>query len=304
MTGTVVEERASERAVSVIVPTRALAGRAAVVRRSITSLLAQQDVTVAPIVVINGPDGDDALVRELHSDPRLRVVTLASADLPAALRAGREHVRTPFFAELDDDDELMPDALARRVAILESDASCDVVITNGYRQDRTTQCLHVEDAAAVIRDPLRALARQNWLLPGSWLCRTDRVGAALFDGMPRYLECTYLGLCFAMQYRMRFLDEPTVSWHMDSPLSVSASGDYVLGQVPALERILELDLPADVRQRYREELARACHGIARHYRAAGALRKSWDWHLRSLREPGGWRHIGFTRRLLRPRPRG
>jgi Glycosyl transferase family 2 len=295
------EAGSEARSVSVIVPTRALAGRAEVLRRAIDSVLSQQGVTVTPIVVINGPDGDGALVRELHADGRLCIVTLASADLPRALRAGRERAGTPYFAELDDDDVLVPDALARRIAVLEADTECDVVITNGYRQDVTRQSVHVKDAAAVVRDPLRALARQNWLLPGSWLCRTSRVDADLFDGMPRYLECTYLGLCFAMQYRMHFMAEPTVIWHTDSPLSVSASSEYVLGQVPALQRILELDLPADVRQRYREELAPACNAIARLYRADGALREAWDWHLRSVREPGGWRHIGFTRQLLRLR---
>jgi len=285
----------------VIVPTRALAGRAAVLRRALDSVLAQRSVRVVPIVVINGPDGDAALVRELHADARLRIITLSSADLPAALRAGREQVETPYFAELDDDDVLLADALARRAEVLESDAECDVVITNGLRDDGTAQVVHVVDVAAVERDPLRALIRQNWLLPGSWMCRTDRVGAGLFGGMPRYLECTYLGLCFAMQFRMRFLAEPTVIWHTDSPLSVSASSDYILGQVPALERILEMDLPADVRQRYREELAPACNAIARQHAAAGSLREAWNWHVRSLREPGGWRHVGFTRQLFRPR---
>jgi glycosyltransferase involved in cell wall biosynthesis len=286
-------------AVSVIMPTRALAGRASVLRRAVKSVLAQEGVAVTPIVVINGREGDVALVRDLHANPRLRIVTLPSADLPAALLAGREHVDSPFFAELDDDDVLLPGALAHRAGVLIDDPECDVVITNGYRQDATTSGLHVTDAAAVERDPLRAMTRHNWLLPGSWMCRTERVGPTLFDGMPRYLECTYLGLSFAMEYRMRFLAEPTVIWHTDSPLSVSASSEYIFGQVPALERILNLELPADVRRSYREKVALACHEIAREHRARGALRQAWSWHLRSLREAGGWRHFAFTRRLLR-----
>jgi hypothetical protein len=103
---------------------------------------------------------------------------------------------------------------------------------------------------------------------------------------------------------MHFMAEPTVIWHTDSPLSVSASSDYIVGQVPALERILELDLPPDVRRRYREAVAPACNTIARRCAAEGRLREAWSWHLRSLREAGGWRHIGFTRQLLRPRAAG
>jgi len=49
----------------------------------------------------------------------------------------------------------------------------------------------------------------------------------------------------------------------------------------------------------RRRVARAYHHAADFDWRAGALRSAWQWHLASLLEPGGWRHITFTRHLLR-----
>ncbi|MGH7506143.1 MAG: glycosyltransferase family 2 protein [Longimicrobiales bacterium] len=288
--------------VSVIMPTRALPERAALLRRALESVLAQQCVHVAPIVVINGTAADPSLVRELRADRLLRVVALERADLPAALCAGRALVDTPFFAALDDDDLLLPGALAARVAAVEAEPGFDAVVSNGLRRDLRRDVLHLTDITRIERDPVGALPRSNWLLPGSWLCRSEKVGPWLFEGMPQYLECTYLALRLATRSRLQFLDEPTVIWHVDTPASVSRSRDYILGQVPALLRILELDMPAGVRTEFRAKLSYACHAIAYLHLTEGAVGKAWSWHLRSLREPRGWRHLPFTRKLLRPPP--
>lgn len=284
--------------VSVIMPTLALAARGALVRRALDSVLDQQNVHAVPVVVINGPSRDPGLSRDLRADRRLRVATLEQPDLPAALRAGRELVDTPFFAELDDDDVMLPGALAARVRALEEPPQCDVVVTNGFRRDSAGDTLVIPDVAKVARNPLRALLERNWLLPGSWLCRTDAVGPEIFDGMPKFAECTYLALRFASGYRLRFMEHPTIAWYADTPQSASKSRDYVLGHVASLRRILELDLPRDVRAGYRGKMAAAFNGIAALYLREGDLKQAWRCHFRSLREPRGWRHFLFTLRLL------
>jgi len=279
-------------------PTLAHQTRDALLRRALDSVLEQQGARGVPVVVINGPGRDAALTRDILADRRLRVAILEQPDLPAALRAGRELVDTPFFAELDDDDVLLPGALATRVQALQQPPPCDVVVTNGFRRDAAGDTLIMADVPKVERNPLRALLKGNWLLPGSWLCRTDAVGPGIFDGMPKFAECTYLALQFAARYRIRFVERPTVVWNADTPESASKSRDYVLGRVAALRRILELDLPPDVRTGYRGAVAGAHHGIAALYLREGELQQAWRWHLRSLREPRGWRHLLFTRRLL------
>jgi glycosyltransferase involved in cell wall biosynthesis len=287
--------------VEVIVPTEARLGRAALLRGALRSILEQEGVQARPIVVVNGDGVDPGLRAELEADPRLRVRVVAEAHLPGALRIGREMVRSPWFAALDDDDLLLPGALAARLGVLCARPEVDVVVSNGYRQDPSGNVLQVPDAALVQRDPLRAMLTSNWLLPGSWLCRSDQVGPELFDAMPKYLECTYLGLRFASGYRMFFLELPTVIWRTATPDSMSKSRSFALGQAPALRRLLELELPGEIRADLKRHLTGALHAEAELRLREGARRDAWRQHLRSLCGRGGWRYLGFTTALLRGR---
>jgi hypothetical protein len=286
------------QAVTVIVPTQAMPERHALFKRAIESVLSQDGVRVVPLVVINGTNQDPVLVREIMADGRLRTATSAPG-LATALVVGRELVDTPFFAELDDDDIYLPGALSARLRALET-LDVDTVISNGLRRNAGGDVLHIPDTTAVARDPLRALCRANWLLPGSWLCRTDRVEPWLMRGMPAHLECTWLAVRFATRTRIHILERPTVVWHTDTPCAVTRTSEYVLGQVPGLKRILELELPPDVRDEFRRRLAPACHMIAELYLRSGRRGQAWRWHLRSLVEPGGASFLPFTVRMLAP----
>lgn len=281
-------------------PTRGLAGRAGVLWRTIDSVLGQERIRACPILVLNGSGADPDLVRALNADARLRVITVEQEGLPAALRVGRQHVHTAFFATLDDDDVLLPHALATRLEAARRDPGPDVVVTNGLRRGSEGDFPHVSDPDAVQRDPLGALVGMNWLLPGSWLCRSDAADATLFDGMPAHLECTYLALRFASDLRMQFLSEPTVIWDTTSPQSASSSPAFRLGQAAAIETLLELEMPPRLRASFERRLRYACHANAEHFLAMADLRLAWSWHLRSLRADGGWRHLPFTRKLLFP----
>lgn len=271
---------------------------------AVESVLLQDDVQPIPLVVLNGTRASPAVERWLRRDERIRLIALEQADLPTALRVGRAAVDTPYFGSLDDDDELLPGALAHRVELLEhgdrgdDPSPADVVVTNGYRREDGTDRLNVPADAAVAADPLRSLLEANWLLPGSWLCRSSTVHEELFDGMPRYLECTYLAARFATGYEMRWSGRPTVAYRLGSPGAESRSRGYVVGQADALRRILELPLPADVERDFRRRIAVAYHGAAEYDRRSGDFGAAWRWHLASLRSPGGWRYLPYTRRLI------
>ncbi|MCI0436898.1 MAG: glycosyltransferase family 2 protein [Gemmatimonadetes bacterium] len=284
--------------VDVILPTRAFPGRAELLHRAITSVLQQVDARAVPLVVINGRSADPGLVRDLEADRRLRVIRQTEAGLPEALRAGRLAVRSSWFATLDDDDELVPDALVTRLRAAGESPGPDVVVTNGIQRGPAGDFVHVRDASAVARDPLAALLDLTWLLPGSWLCRTGAEPSGLFDHMPRYLECTYLALRFASAARMRFLAEPTVIWHTQTPLSLSGSREFRIGQAAALERLLEWPMPAPLRASFARRLRQACHANAELFLDENARAEAWRWHLRSLRQTQGWRHLLYTRKLL------
>ena len=233
----------------------------------------------------------------------MRTLVLERADLPAALLAGRKLVQQPWFAELDDDDELLPGALILRVRTLESRPECGAVVTNGIRRGDSGDSVHLADVQAVEADPLRCFLAQNWLLPGSWLARTDAVAESVFAGMPRYLECTYLAVRLTSVTTLAFLDEPTVVYHEDTPSSESKSPQYVLGQEAALRRILELELPPDVRRRFELRLAPTCWTAADVLAQRGDLRETWRMRLRALSYPGGWRLLAAAPGLLRPKAR-
>lgn len=285
--------------VSVIMPTRALPERALHLRRARESVLEQRGVRASLIVVVNGPQREPGLVEELEAHPRVRLTSLEAADLPAALRRGRELVETPWFAELDDDDVLLPGALRRRVDALRRRPDAIAAVDNGLVRRPEGDRRAMDDVEAVRSDPLRALLRANWLLPGSWLCRSDAVGVELFEGMPECLECTYLAARLALTGRVRILDEVGVVWHKDLWPSASSGRRYVLAQEDALGRILELDLPSDVARKFRRRLCSARHAAADLHLEEGNLAGAWAAHLRSLVGVGGWRHLPSTRRFLR-----
>ena len=290
--------RSTSRHVTVIVPTQARRERAAALRAAIDSVLAQDGVSVVPLIVVNGVRREPAIVERLLGDGRLRVVVSETVGLPAALHAGRLAVDTPWFADLDDDDLLLPGALALRLDALRARPDCHSVVTNGFRR-RGSKDVRAPKDLDVAADPMRALLRLNWFLPGSYLCRTDDVGPEIFQHMPRYLERTYLALRLTLHGAILWLDQPTVVNHVDTPDSESASRDSALAQADALRRILELELPRDVHEALRARIAPACHSASELELRAGRLGEAVRWHVRSLREPGGWRFLPYTRHLLR-----
>lgn len=284
--------------VSVIVPTSALPRRRALIWRAINSILDQANICAVPTVIVNGPDRDRDLTRELVADRRLRVHVLEEAGLPNALHVGRRLVDTPWFAELDDDDLLLPGALAARVEALVGSDAHDCVVTNGYRRCAGEDTLNISDMSAVARRPLDAFWERNWLLPGSYLCRTDRVGPDVFDGMPDALECSFIALRLATSYRIKFLERPTVIWNEDTPDSLSKSRERFLALANAYERLLMLNLPRSIRRKLLERITEEYHSASDRYRREGGRREAWRWHMRSLVRRGGHRYLAYTRRLL------
>jgi hypothetical protein len=94
-----------------------------------------------------------------------------------------------------------------------------------------------------------------------------------------------------------FLDEPTVVYHTDTAPSESKSREYFLSTFAAQSRLLELDLPADVRAHLRRTtLASSCRSIARRYVTERRPIEAWGWYLKSAVQPGGLRYL--LRRLF------
>jgi glycosyltransferase involved in cell wall biosynthesis len=284
--------------VSVILPTVALASRAACLGRALESVLAQEGVRVDPIVVANGPDCDHDLLSALVRRRDIRLLRRRESGLGAAITAGRGLVDAPYFAELDDDDLLLPGALAARVARMETDRRVDAVVTSGYLRSARGDVLSVSDIAQCADDPLRAVIDRMWLKPGAGLFRTATISAAYFEGMPPYLEWTYLAVRLALERRIAFLDTPTFVYSEDTPRSLSKSPEYVRRQPEALRAVLRLPLPSDVRRALRRKYVAALHGASVNDLGQGRRTEAWKWHLRTLLHLYGWRYLTYTRHLF------
>lgn len=288
----------AQTVVSVILPTTAEASRAACLGRALESVLAQEGVRADPIVVANGPDCDQNLLDALGRRRDIRLVRRREAGLGLAIGAGRALVDASYFSELDDDDLLLPGALSARVARMAAEPEVDVVVTSGYLRDPRRDVLSVVDIARCAVDPLRALIDRMWLKPGAALFRTATIPATYFDRMPPYLEWTYLAVLLALERRIAFLDTPTFVYSEDTPRSLSKSREYVLRQPAALQTVLRLPLPSDVKRVLHRKYVAAMHGASVEDLGHGQRIKAWKWHLRSLLHPYGWRYLTYTRHLF------
>jgi hypothetical protein len=283
--------------VCVLIPTLATPERSALLLRAIGSIRAQAPTRPRIIVIVNGPQADATLLRNLQELPDLRVLRIAEASMPQALAAGRSVVDTEFFAELDDDDELMPGALAVRARRMAESDRPDAVITNTVVRGDGAETLVIDDIAAIRRDPLGTLLARNWLAPGAAMFRSESVPVEFFREMPRFLEWTYLGLVLARTSRLAFVAEPTAVHYVGHPFSVDRSRECLLGRPQAFARLLALDLPARARRSLRVKRGAAYHQAAATWLAEGRPGQAWQAHLRSLGSPAGWRYLLYTRRL-------
>jgi glycosyltransferase involved in cell wall biosynthesis len=279
--------------VTVIIPTTATRPREAVLHRAIDSVLAQRGVESRIVVAANGAV-DAGVIRRLAHRP-VRIVGCPVPGLSDAIAHAVGLVDTPFFAELDDDDELLPDALALRLDQFAPDV--DVVVTAWIRIGAGAREV-IRFGPAVRDNPLRAMTDEPWLASGAGLYRTATIGAHYFHAMPAGLEWTYLGYCLALRHPIHFLDLPTLLYHTDTPDSLSKLPAYVFQQPAALRQVLALPLPRPIRRLVRRKYAAALHQASELERKAGRRRAAWDWHLRSLMTRYWWRYFVYTRWLL------
>jgi hypothetical protein len=107
-----------------------------------------------------------------------------------------------------------------------------------------------------------------------------------------------LAFRLAVSRKIRFLDIPTYRLRLGSPGSVSASTQYLLGQPDALQTLLELDLPTNIRRALRRKLSSSLHAISERSQKDGNNLAAWRYHLRSLFISGGYRYLLYTRHLL------
>lgn len=284
--------------VSVIIATMASAQRKQSLFRAIDSVRNQLEVEVELIVVVNGSYADPEVLKQLMAASDLKVIRQEEGNLPRALRNGREQISKPCFAFLDDDDEYLPDTLAHRVNLLMDRPDADLIISNGYYIDLSgSRSVYLSQFEEAKSDPLGSLARFNWLASCGGIYRTATIAKDYFDGKTQYFEWTYLSLKIALDKKIYFDDVPAYLIHQ-SPTSLSQSDAYLQAEVEFLRHVVQMPLPDELRRAMRIKLGRACHNRSDYLRSKGERSAALKFHLLSLKEPGGWQYLSYSRRIL------
>ncbi len=287
------------QAISIIIPTLATSERAPFLRRALESALAQEQVRAIPIVVANGPDFALELVRWLESRTDIRFAYREEANLAQGLASGLDLVDTPFFSELDDDDILMPHALSSRLERMGDDEAVDAVISNGFIENDGGRVITRTHFSECHNDPLRRILDGHWLHPGAGLFRKGAITRDFFASMPQYLEWTYLALRLALEKRIAFIDNPSFVHYPDHPFGIWRSKARTLGLPRALDQILSLNLPSDVRLVYEKALSAASHRVSRLHLEEGDFSSALEFQVRSLRHRFDWKSLPYVASLLK-----
>jgi hypothetical protein len=289
------------KAVTIFLPTKATVSRVACLHRAIKSVLSQQHVQVQLIVIANGPQCNRDLLNALARRSDLQLVYTDKSGFSAALKIGRNLVDTPFFAELDDDDELLPMALATRLHGMNRDPSVDVVVTNGFRRREGQDTIAIRDMGSCQSNPLRRLMDDMWLVPCAALFRTATVTPDFFAAIPPAMEWTYLGALLALKRKLLFVDVPTFIYNRDTRDSLSRSKSYLLSTPDAIQKLMQIGLPSDIRDLVKKKHVCSLHEVSNRELAEGNVSQAWKWHLRTLTYLYGWRYLPYTRHLVRVR---
>jgi hypothetical protein len=290
-----------DNAVSVIIPTLATTERGKFLFQTIDSVLMQRDVQTIPIVIANGRLFDPTIIKELEARNDLKYVYLEKASQPTAIQAGRNLVETTFFSILDDDDLLFPHAMATRLQPMQNDQDTDVVVTSGiiYQSNNpNSTTVNIIDFQEITKDPLRRI-NQRWMLTGACLFRTATVDQAIFEGMPPYLEWTYMAvrLCLAKK-KLSFINDPTIVHFVDHPFSVDRSRQAILGRPESLKQILALEMPRDVRVIFEAYLGAAYYKVSQVHLRDLNFRLAWSAHMKMVKYKG-WKNLLFIGGLYR-----
>ncbi len=101
--------------ITMVIPTTCYANRRESLLRAVATARAASNQLIVVLAVVNGSRVDADTLTALSEQP-VQVDRQQEGSLPIALARGRSLVQTPFFGFLDDDDELLPGALDRRLA--------------------------------------------------------------------------------------------------------------------------------------------------------------------------------------------
>ena len=285
--------------ISVIIPTTCEFSRQSLIERAINSVLTQEGVSAELVVVVNGDRFDADLLRTLRSDHRLSVLYVEEGHVSRARLHGLTASTGDFFGFLDDDDELLPQALRLRLDQMLADPCIDVLVTNGLIHE-AVDVVHVPDGfeAEIHDNPGLSFLRHNWFASPASMFRRATVESEIFDISHRYFEWTYLFFrLLSRAKQIRYSGAITYRKHEDNPLSVSRSREYQLALPAMLRDLIGFPLRQELRRVIKKRYVAALNANSTLHLAERDFPQAIAFHVQCLRA-GGWQYIPYTRSIL------
>ena len=262
---------------------------------SVRAMAGAHDYSI--IVVANGARVSSSVLDWLATQPDIRVIRLRSGSHPLARRVGAEMADSEFLAFLDDDDELTPNTLVRKIALFRQHPEIDVLVTDGLRVNGSMETNIFPPPEARSADLVETMMRVGWGA-GALTLRTQNINLSAFDPDFRHLEWTLTTLALARRHLFGYLDEPTYRYHEDTPDSLSKRAEHNLAAPEVWRRLSKSYANTRYYAAVRRRCGRECHNASREYARQGRIREAWRLHVESLTAPGGFAFVPFTARLL------
>lgn len=249
------------------------------------------------IVVANGSQVSDDVMRWLESRADVESVRLRSGSQSLARRMGAELADSEFLAFLDDDDELLPDTFAAKLAYFREHPDVDVLVTDGLWVDGATVKPIFPPGGQLPADTVDAVMSLPWGACSLTL-RTKAIDLSVVDPQFKYFEWTLTALLLARKYRFGFLQTPTYRYYADTPNSLSKHAEFATAAPDLWSRLLEAYTSTPYVERIRRRHQLECHYVAWQFGKRGMFAKAWSYHMRCLGSFDGVRYLPFTLKLL------
>ncbi len=215
MAGPAARLRFAPPEVSVVIPTY---DRPQLLARALRSVLAQSFGDFEVLVIDDGPSEETAAVTAGCRDTRVRYLRQPrNRGVAAARNRGLREARGRYIAFLDDDDEWLPDKLARQVALFRASPSDIGLLYTGV------ETVHADGSRAVERATARGDLHRQLLVAnvvhggGSNVILRRQVVAAtgFFDEHLPAIEDFDYWLRVSAEFRIDRVAQPLIRYHDD-----------------------------------------------------------------------------------------
>lgn len=289
----------SHALITIVIPTVCSTTRADSLRRAISSIYAAGPGITKILLAANGSSVDTNFATELRDHPHVRYIYFEEGSSPGAISKVVPLVDTEYFGFLDDDDELLPNGLLSRLAILQANSKSDILLSNGFLRKNGEDKLYLDRLASVPDKPLETFFFENWLPSCGALFRSSTVSPEYFKNYHPYAEWSWLAFRLALDKKQFcILNEPTFRIHADTPNSLSKSSEYGKAYISLYQRMLDLEPPLPIRQILKKRLCQAHHDVSAWHLGQGEIRKAFRHHLSSFQTPMSLRFLTYTRHIV------